>query len=232
MKKIFKKSLWFTVITTLCLVIVVLFAASGCDKTEIQPKHYTITFAGEGVGIEPQSVIHGNYATVPENPKREGFGFIGWFTDNGTFANKWDFKTDIVTQDTTLYAKWEENTLQEAKWKLTGILNTQTGILTKLEPQNCEECYTLTIGEDYIVTVRCISSTLTFDLLNLEPIVILDEMLRTELYEEDGIYYEDFDTFYRAIVATASYTATDSELKLHTLIGQDLVFNLINTIKR
>ena len=38
MKKIFKKPLWFTVITTLCLVVITLFAASGCDKSETLPK--------------------------------------------------------------------------------------------------------------------------------------------------------------------------------------------------
>ena len=34
MKTILKKTLWFTVITTLCLVTVTLFVVVGCDKTE------------------------------------------------------------------------------------------------------------------------------------------------------------------------------------------------------
>ena len=37
MKIIFKKPIWFTVITTLCLVGVTLFATVGCDKSEIPP---------------------------------------------------------------------------------------------------------------------------------------------------------------------------------------------------
>jgi hypothetical protein len=42
MKKIrFKKTIWFTVITTLCLVVITLFAAVGCDKSEIPPTNYT-----------------------------------------------------------------------------------------------------------------------------------------------------------------------------------------------
>ena len=105
------------------MVSVALFAVSGCDKTETSPRQYILNFAGEGVNVESQSVIHRNYAIEPENPEREGYGFGGWFTDNDTFVNKWDFTTNIVTQDTTLYAKWEENTLPETnlqgtKWKL------------------------------------------------------------------------------------------------------------------
>ena len=111
MKTILKKTPWFTVITTLCLVVVTLFA-SGCDEKEILPEHYTVNFAGEGIDINPQSIARGNYVTAPENPKREDYDFGGWFTDNDRFIDEWDFGTDIVTQDITLYAKWEENTLQ------------------------------------------------------------------------------------------------------------------------
>jgi len=91
--------------------MITLFAAVSCGKSETPPKNCTLYFVGEGVGIEPQSIVHGNYATAPENPEIEGYDFGGWFTDNDTFTNKWDFETDIVTQDTTLYAKWEEKTL-------------------------------------------------------------------------------------------------------------------------
>ncbi len=103
MKIIVKKTLWFTVVTILCLVCLSLFATGGCVKTE----YHTVNFTGEGIAINPQSIEHGKHATKPENPERENYGFGGWFTDNGTFANEWDFKTDIVTQDTTLYAKWD-----------------------------------------------------------------------------------------------------------------------------
>ena len=86
---------------------------TGCDSDTVDENTpsalYTLNFAGEGIVIEPQSIAHGNCATAPENPERENYGFEGWFTDNGTFANEWDFETDIVTQDTTLYAKWEES---------------------------------------------------------------------------------------------------------------------------
>ena len=98
-----------TKITAMCLVVVIMLAVVGCNKTETLPKCYTVTFMGEGVDIESQSVSNGNSAVAPENPERMGYDFGGWFTDNGTFVNEWNFETDIVTQDTTLYAKWEES---------------------------------------------------------------------------------------------------------------------------
>ena len=127
MKTILKKTPWFTVMTTLCLVAVTLFVAVGCDEKETLPEHYTVSFAGEGIDINPQSIARGNYVTAPENPEREGYDFGGWFTDNGTFADEWNFAANIATQDTTLYAKWGEDTLQNypieipfAEYSLTG----------------------------------------------------------------------------------------------------------------
>ena len=123
MKIILKKPRWFTVIATLCLVVATLFTVVSCDKPENENKQYTLHFAGEEIDIEPQLIEYGKHATVPENPERENYDFDGWFIDNSTFANEWDFETDIVTQDTTLYAKWElikicnvDNPLTDLPW--------------------------------------------------------------------------------------------------------------------
>jgi len=42
MKIILKRSLWLTVITILCFVVVTLFATVSCDKSEIPPKVYNV----------------------------------------------------------------------------------------------------------------------------------------------------------------------------------------------
>ena len=44
----------------------------------------------------------------------------------------------------TFYSCKKEPNLKDTKWKLAGIINTQTGELKELEPINCEDCYTLT----------------------------------------------------------------------------------------
>ncbi len=110
MRTHFTKPLWFIVSIVLCLVLIVLVATS-CEDTKTLPKLHTVNFMGEEVNVESQSIEHGMRATKPENPVRESYDFGGWFTDNGTFADEWDFKIDIITQDTTLYVKWEENIL-------------------------------------------------------------------------------------------------------------------------
>jgi len=46
MKTILEKPLWFTVIATLCLVVVTLFATSGCDMSETSPTNENNTLQG------------------------------------------------------------------------------------------------------------------------------------------------------------------------------------------
>jgi len=124
-----------------------------------EEKYYTVNFAGEGIDIESQSIAEGGYAIEPENPEREGYLFDGWFTDNGAFENEWDFESDIVTQDTMLYAKWEKITLQ-GSWKLIGIVDVQSGELKVLEPKDCDACYTLIFYSDNTFGGRTIKNSL------------------------------------------------------------------------
>jgi len=151
----------FYVLNILWLISVFLFIAGGCHKTEViqknESKNHILTFAGEGVAIKPQSVAHGTHAVKPDNPERDCYYFRGWFTDDEAFTNKWNFETDIVTQDTTLYAKWVPIPLRGTEWKLEGIVDVQTGELKVLEPKDDELCYTINFETDS--TFRGYSST-------------------------------------------------------------------------
>jgi len=42
--------------------------------------------------------------------------------------------------------------LTGTSWKLTGIVDSETGSLTELEPRDCEECYTLTFDTDTTIS--------------------------------------------------------------------------------
>jgi len=71
---------------------------------------YNVTFAGVEISIPSQPILEGGKVSKPTDPERDNYDFGGWFTDNGTFLNEWNFATYVVTQDTTLYAKWTETT--------------------------------------------------------------------------------------------------------------------------
>jgi uncharacterized repeat protein (TIGR02543 family) len=68
---------------------------------------YTVTFeTGDGSSVDPQPVAYGNKIVKPaDDPTRDGYTFAGWFKD-AAFTGAWNFTTDVVTADTTLYARW------------------------------------------------------------------------------------------------------------------------------
>ena len=69
----------------------------------------TVTFdmQGHGTAPETQTVNYGNKVVRPDDPTAEGFDFGGWYKDSGCIT-EWNFDTDTVIADMTLYAKWTE----------------------------------------------------------------------------------------------------------------------------
>ncbi len=68
---------------------------------------YKVTFNTQGGSVVPAAnPVQGKPMVAPSDPVREGYAFLGWYTDAaGTTA--WNF-SDPVTSDMTLYAKWEK----------------------------------------------------------------------------------------------------------------------------
>lgn len=55
-----------------------------------------------------QYILKGDKVTKPSpNPERPGHIFGGWYTDT-SYLTQWDFGTNTVTSNMTLYAKWTE----------------------------------------------------------------------------------------------------------------------------
>ena len=85
-------------------------------------KEYTVTFdADGGSSVEAQIVKEGEKVTVPTEPTKECYTFLGWYLGN----EKWSFD-DTVSSDTTLKAKWEKS-----KYTVTFDANGGTGSTTK-----------------------------------------------------------------------------------------------------
>lgn len=73
--------------------------------------HYTINSynvyfnSNGGSSVNAKSATYKTTVGSPENPTRLGYGFGGWYKDKNC-TNKWNFNSDVVTSETTLYAKW------------------------------------------------------------------------------------------------------------------------------
>jgi len=61
------------------------------------------TWAGSEVPRE--SVVPGSLLNPPDDPVLVGYSFDGWYRDS-SLSQAWNFETDTVTSDITLYAKW------------------------------------------------------------------------------------------------------------------------------
>lgn len=76
-------------------------------------KRFKVTFESQGGSIVPaQYVENGGKVTRPTDPTKEGYTFGGWYTDasytDASYLTQWNFGTNTVTSNMTLYAKWME----------------------------------------------------------------------------------------------------------------------------
>ena len=115
----------------------------------------------------------------------------------------------ITFQDGTL-----PESLINTKWKLNGIVDAETGVVTELEPKECRDCYTLSFGTDYTAIAHGIKHPVLLDLRDLGDYVISDQtLLRSEYYLDE--LYEGGVEFRKAVLATKSCTVANNELHLY-----------------
>ncbi|MEG0327888.1 MAG: InlB B-repeat-containing protein, partial [Erysipelothrix sp.] len=81
-------------------------------KWEAIPVTYSVTYVENG-GSEVADLTEVSAGTFLIEPitQRENFTFLGWYTDS-TFATPWNFSVDTVGSDITLYAKWNEKSVE------------------------------------------------------------------------------------------------------------------------
>ena len=86
--------------------------AKGTATLYIKPITYTVAFNANGHGTAPSAqsgIAAGGKVTEPNPaPTAASWTFGGWYEEQSC-TSKWDFATDTVTADITLYAKWTEN---------------------------------------------------------------------------------------------------------------------------
>ena len=95
---------------------------------------YTVTFDMQDHGTAPdsQTIESGQKATEPTAPTADGYRFDGWYKE-AACTNAWDFSSDTVTANTTLYAKW--TALYTVTWKNGNTtLETDTNVASGTAP--------------------------------------------------------------------------------------------------
>ncbi len=66
----------------------------------------TVTFNTDGGStVNSAKVEYNNKVSQPADPTKKGHTFLGWYVGE----SKWDFATNVVTEDITLTAKWQVN---------------------------------------------------------------------------------------------------------------------------
>ena len=113
------------VISFAIAVAIVLFCRANIDNISGKSAHreigvdkYTVLFVTNGGSWEVGSPFesgslqytYGEYVDEPDEDdiSHKGCHLEGWYTDRD-FNHKWNFATDTVTQNMTLYANWERN---------------------------------------------------------------------------------------------------------------------------
>ncbi|MDR1867411.1 MAG: InlB B-repeat-containing protein [Treponema sp.] len=92
----------------IALAVAMSLVLSACkDDEDPATVTYTVTFntGSDGPKVDSATVNAGAKVSKPTDPAKTDYTFGGWFKEAGG-TNAWNFDTDTVTADTTLYAKW------------------------------------------------------------------------------------------------------------------------------
>ncbi len=86
----------------------VISSSSSSETNPPAPEKYTVSFnSNGGSAVENQVVESGAFITEPYISPRIGYTLTGWYKDIEC-TQTFDFNVDTITQNTILYAGWEE----------------------------------------------------------------------------------------------------------------------------
>lgn len=172
------------ILIILLLLFVVLYLLFGIEKS------FTITFDTNG-GTEIQNIEVKNNEVVklPEEPKKEGYTFVGWTNKDGDVITK----GTKVTEDITLRAEWIGNDAEKILVKFNNDDDTEIGNITiekgkiiMLPVEPVKEGYTFVgwINEEgkFITEDMTVNSNITLKAMWIKE----DAEIRTISFNTDG----------------------------------------------
>lgn len=79
----------------------------GADLTFLKKDYFTVNFETTGgSAVQSVSVLNGKTLNKPADPVREGYAFIGWYSEADSYDHPFTFGSAPIKGDTTLYARW------------------------------------------------------------------------------------------------------------------------------
>lgn len=152
---------------------------------------YIVSFESNGGSeVESQIILSGK-AALPNEPQREGYTFAGWYTDNVTFENEFDFNT-VIDKDYTLYAMWTPVYGEFDNEPVSGSMHEVTSYsITGLEidKENNTATAIVSAPENCAVVVRFIDEEIYF----------------SSSYPENKEYIDNGDTYASHVVEAGTY---------------------------
>ena len=107
MKRRVFAALLATVLALICLCSICLIS---CNKDNQQEGNYLLKFKSDGANYDVM-IVGGSDGEIalPQDPKKSGYSFAGWYLDDGVWNRPFDPSAKI-TADIEVYAKWMRTT--------------------------------------------------------------------------------------------------------------------------
>lgn len=80
-----------------------------------------------GSSVSKLTIKTGEIIAAPKAPLKSGYIFAGWYKE-AACKNAWDFKTNMISNNMTLYAKWKVKSVTSVKAKPISVSNKTPGI--------------------------------------------------------------------------------------------------------
>ena len=100
---------------------------SSSTITSTEEKHTVTLVKNNGEANATRQIRHGKTFVEPEY-EMQYYVIEGWYTDPECEKERWNFAVDTVTEDITLYAKWEVN-MEDWIWRLSRLASKSTIML-------------------------------------------------------------------------------------------------------